>query len=384
MKVVAPSTANDQLLYFTSPSLTADGRRLVFISDRGDGGQPNLWSVDRQTGAALQLTDNRAGRLRSYVYFNGNDRRGLGLASPSLHAASGTLYFVEGTLVQSVDANSGRLRTIAELPADEMTAFTHISDDGRWLCVPTIDRRAFEHDGKLESYDRAVQVLGLSSHIRVFDTASGGQTLDLPVERGWVTHVQFRPGRPEQILFNHEYCSDSGVRRMWLWDGRSIRCLRTESSRRQRADWVCHEIWTHDGDRVIYHGRYADGPAFVGRLDPDGDECIEIAFPDHYTRYGHFTASPRDDRLVTDGYYESPDGTDTGWGGRWISVVTPDWAAGTLVWSPLCTHGSSWRTQDEHPHPVFSHDASNILFTSDRSGRRQVYAVPSCRLPSES
>jgi oligogalacturonide lyase len=377
VNVIAPSSANDQLLYFTSPSLTVDGRRLVVISDRGDQRQPNLFSVDRQTGAAMQLTDNRAGRLRSYVYFDGNDRRGLGLASPSLHAATGVLYYIEGLTVRSVDVYTGQSRTIAELPADEMTAFTHISDDGRWLCVPTIDRRAFEHDGKAESYDRTVQSLGLSSHIRVFDTATGRQALDLPVDRGWVTHVQFRPRRPEQILFNHEYCTDAGVRRMWLWDGQSIRSLRSESSQRRRADWVCHEIWTHDGNHVLYHGRYADGPAFVGRLHPDGDACIEIALPARFTRYGHFTASPRDDRLVTDGYYESPDEANTGWGGRWISVVTTDWSARTLQWSPLCQHGSSWRSQDEHPHPVFSHDASEVLFTSDRSGSRQVYAVPS-------
>ena len=96
--------SNDQLLYFTSPSLTADDRRLVFLSDRGSPvpkdrdprARVNLWTLDRATGEAHPLTDNSDGYLWSYVYFEGRPHQGLGLASPSLHAASGDVYYLHG------------------------------------------------------------------------------------------------------------------------------------------------------------------------------------------------------------------------------------------------------------------------------------------------
>ncbi len=66
---------NDQLLYFTSNSLTSDDEHLVFLSDR-DGGHPNLFCLHRTTNQAVQLTANHSGYLESYVYFDGN-REGL-------------------------------------------------------------------------------------------------------------------------------------------------------------------------------------------------------------------------------------------------------------------------------------------------------------------
>ena len=66
-RLTPESNGNDQLLYFTSPSLTADGRNLVFISDRT--GHPNLFTRDLLTGEERQLTDNAEGFLKSYIYF---------------------------------------------------------------------------------------------------------------------------------------------------------------------------------------------------------------------------------------------------------------------------------------------------------------------------
>ena len=60
---VTDGRANDQLLYFTSSSLTADDRTLVFISDR-DGpaeARVNLYALDCDTGEARRLTDNGEG-----------------------------------------------------------------------------------------------------------------------------------------------------------------------------------------------------------------------------------------------------------------------------------------------------------------------------------
>jgi oligogalacturonide lyase len=374
--------ANDQLLYFTSTSLTADGGTLVFLSDR-DSPIPkdrnpraavNLYALDRASGRVRRLSDNDEGYLRSYVYFEGLPYRGLGMASPCLHAASGDVYYIQGRTIRCVNAHSGAARDLAELPGDHVTGFTHVSDDGARLCVPTIDERAFED---IREIDFTVQRLGLSSHLRVYDTRSGEQVREVVVERGWVTHVQFRPGDSEQILYNHEWPADCGVRRVWLWDGERSRRLREEGA----ADWVCHEVWSRDGAWVVYHGTYGGqgaGRSFVGRVRPDGSERAELPFDPRFRRYGHFTLGPDVSQLVSDGYAEfdsaDADGSAPG-GGAWISLLRADWERGALEWTPVCRHRSSWRSQDAHPHPIFSQRGDEVLFTGDGDGRRAVYAV---------
>jgi Tol biopolymer transport system component len=379
------------LLYFTSSSLTADDRTLVFLSDR-DSAVPkaddpranvNLYALDRESGEFRRLTTNEDGYLRSYVYFEGRPFRGLGLASPCLHAPSGDVYFIQGRELRCVNARTGVARTLAQLPGNHVTGFTHVSDDNGRVCVPTIDEAAFADTGAI---DATMQRLGLSSHLRVFDTATGRQVEEVEIERGWVTHVQFAPGHRDLILFNHEWPADCGVRRVWLWDGRAgqVRPLRDEGRNadgtpRRREDWVCHEVWGGDGRWVLYHGTYGGnrgGPSFIGRVSPAGTDRTEIAFAPGFTRYGHFTLGGDETTLVSDGYAEFGEPAAGGWGGEWISQLAVDWARGSLHWTPLCRHGSSWSSQDAHPHPIFSHAGTEVLFTSDRGGRRAVYSVP--------
>ncbi len=136
--IVRPTTS---LLYFTSSSLTADDRYLIMISDRT--GQPNLFALDQHTGQETRLTDNEEGYLKSYVYFDGIPNRGLGKASVSLHSPSGMVYYLQGDDICAVDLRGNR-RVLAQVPAGQVTAFTHVSEDGKRLVVPTTDARALE------------------------------------------------------------------------------------------------------------------------------------------------------------------------------------------------------------------------------------------------
>lgn len=200
-------------------------------------------------------------------------------------------------------------------------------------------------------------------------------------------------------MFNHEWSSfDCGIRRIWLYDHRKdeIRRVRTEGNdtlggargfARKRGDWVCHEMWSDDGQSIIYHGGYENGPAMVGKYEPGSGRYWEIALPDDYNSYGHFTMD-HDGNLVCDGYFKFPDevkvvrenSTDNGpdphkKDGAYISRVIPDWDGGTLIWIPLCRHDSDWLGQDAHPHPIYAHSGKKILFNS-RSGRYvKVYAA---------
>jgi len=375
-----------QLLYFTSTSLTSDGKAIVFIGD--DGESHNLYAFDCATGAIKKLTSCRGGYLRSYVYFDGRPYEGFGKASVSLDADNGLAYFIEGRQLRVVDL-AGHTKTLATLPGDEITAFTHVSADGRLICIPTVDKRAFDSDelGRKEfqnlaanpstTIDRRVQDEGLSSYLNVYDTQTGRLEKRERVERAWITHVQFSPLDSKLILYNHEWpVADCGIRRMWMWDGTHHHRMRQEGKGRSRADWTCHEMWARDGKTIIYHGTYGeDGRPYVGRVNPDGSDVVEVPLPKAWTRYGHFTVGSGEGELVTDGHYVAgPD--DTHPVCPWVCRVTVDWTARTIDWQPLARAQSSWSSQDAHPHPIFDHVAESVLFTSDVGGRREIFRVP--------
>jgi len=85
--------------------------------------------------------------------------------------------------------------------------------------------------------------------------------------------------RSKLILYNHEWCGDPGIRRMWLWDGHRHLRLRPEGDGRSRKDWTCHEMWERDGSAIIYHGGFANGQSYIGRVKPDGSGLVEIGLP---------------------------------------------------------------------------------------------------------
>ena len=326
------------------------------------------------------------------MYFNGNVNRGFGKASACLDNTRGLVYYLQGRKVCRVDLN-GEIRVLAEVPEDQVTAFMHVSADGKKLCVPTTDARALEsehRDGPATLWpgydiDERVQKENLCSYLRVYDTESGEELLCERVAKAWITHVQFHPQNSDWILYNHEWASHCGIRRMWLWDGQYHRALRTLDKGRRIEDWVCHEMWSEDGSEIIYHGSYAEGGLFyIGRITLATGEIKEIALPKAYHSYGHFTIS-KDGLLVSDGYYvpdsvlEQAVGKDysgTDFAARWISVQKVDWEKGTIEWFPLEEHNSSWQNQDTHPHPIFSPDGKRVYYTTDASGKLEVRSCP--------
>lgn len=382
-----------QLLYFTCPSLSSDDRRLYLISAKG--GHPNVYVRDLETGEETRLTDNRAGILKSYVYFDGTPGKGLGKASVCLDCQRDIIYYIQDDDICKVGLD-GRIQVLNHVPDGRMTAFTHVSADGRLLCVPMTDGRILDYDPDTEgsgldkrpiyNIDGRVQQEKLNSYLCVYDTATGELLYQKTVPLCWITHVQFNPADSEIIMFNHEWPSfDCGIRRIWLYDHRkgSLMRVRTEGA----ADWVCHEMWSDDGGTIIYHGGYADGPAMVGKYDLATARRWEIALPDEYTAYGHFTMD-HDQNLCCDGYFRFPgderivreNSTDNGpdphkKDGEYISRVIPHWEEGRLEWIPLCKHRSDWLGQDAHPHPVYNHAGDAIYFNSRDGKYVKVYKV---------
>lgn len=395
-----------QLLYFTCSSLSRDDRRIYMLTDRT--GHPNVMVRDLTTGEERILTDNCNGTLKSYVYFDGTWNRGLGKASVCLDTERDIVYYIQDDKICKVGMD-GEISVLNFVPDGRMTAFTHVSADGKYLCVPMTDGRCLDFDPETEGsgldrrpvydIDGRCQEENLSSYLCVYNTETGAMLYEKAVPKCWITHVQFNPQNPDQIMFNHEWSSfDCGIRRIWLYDhvsGTIVR-IRTEGRdtlgnpggyQRKAADWVCHEMWSDDGRTIIYHGGYADGPAMVGRFEPESGRYWEIALPDDYDAYGHFTMD-HEGNLVCDGYFQYPwdvkkvreNSTDGGpdphkKDAEYICKVLPDWEKGTLTWIPLCRHESDWLGQDAHPHPIYSHSGDRVFFNSRMGKTVNVYCV---------
>jgi hypothetical protein len=382
LRITPDNGYNEQLLYFTTSSLDAADENIVYISDRA--GSPNLFTRKLGAGAERQLTGNKNGTLKSYVYFFGNERRGLGKASVSFDAARRVLYYIQDGEIRSVTLDGTR-RVLAPVPAGQVTAFTHVSADGRFLCVPTTDERALDTGAQTGGVcdrpdydiDARVQREKLSSYLNIYETGTGTPVSSEKVPLAWITHVQFCPLDSSKMLYNHEWPADCGVRRMWLWDGKQHLRLRNEGGACSRADWTCHEMWEPDGGHVIYHGTYKSGAPYLGRVDARGGAPVEIPLPGNYRRYGHFTVGNRNRNwLVTDGYYHPKNTPENGnWAGEWLCRLRVDWDARKIEWHPLCEHHSSWDCQDSHPHPIFNHTDTAVYFTSGKERGRAIYRV---------
>ena len=387
------------------PALLAVLHSVLFlITDKG--GSPNVCVKDLITGEETILTHNENGIMKSYVYFDCRPGVGLSKASVCLDTDRAIVYYIRDNRICRAGLD-GEEKILAEVPENRVTAFTHVSQDGKHLCVPMTSARALDYDPKTEGsgldrrpvydIDGRVQEERLSSYLCVYDTATGALVYEKEVPLCWITHVQFNPANPELIMFNHEWPSfDCGIRRIWLYDHRNDTIVRirkegadtrgnTGGHERRGTDWICHEMWTDDGGTVIYHGGYADGPALVGKYELATQRYWEIALPEDYNAYGHFTMDHQHN-LCCDGYFKFPDdikavrenSTDNGpdphkKDGEYISRVIPHWEEGRLEWNPLCKHHSDWLGQDAHPHPIYSHSGDAIFFNSRSEKYVKVY-----------
>jgi oligogalacturonide lyase len=356
-------SCKNQHLYFTSPSVTSDDRWLTFLSDRTGG--PNLFAIDRRSGAIRRLSDNDNGLLRSYVYPLGG-LRGLSKASPCLDADRNRLYYVQDDAVCVADLNDPESppRTICDLPAKWYGGFTHISPDGKTFCIPCTDPRAFADEAdsqwkQMQLVPARMKAEHLVTRIYLVDVQTGAARIHAQVPF-WVTHVQFDPLGTGRIVFNQEgilpKSGDPVDDRIW--------CLETDGTYRPLApqapgEWRSHENWAPDGKSIVYHGGNGNH-AFVAARTWEGSLVHETSLDG--MEFWHATGAPDGKRMFVD----RRDGI--------ISLVDP-WATGNRL-VDLCRHDTTYDDQDAHAHPLATPTGRSVTFTSNRIGTCQIYEVP--------
>lgn len=386
------SDMNDQHLYFTSPSVTDDNQYLVILSERE--GKPDLFCIDRNSREILKITNSK-GLLKSYTYPQGA-KEGLSKASPFLDSKNKILYWIEDDcILRKSLVSSEAPKKITCLPKGWLTGYTHVSSDGKKICIPCTDPKAFtegdktQHD-QLKSVPMRMSDEGYKTKIIVVDIESGAYDAEVELPF-WVTHVQFDPNYSDKILCNSEGSLPSRAKRNFPYWGR-IWLVNTDGSYRRLFEqeegvYVNHENWFRNGEGIVYHGKYNQSflkkagyygmiafnkfvtkmfsrrkldlmfDHFVAVSDVNGKELIKVKInhPVSHAVAGaqgkNFVVDSRDGNIY--GYKEDKD----------------------FKKSLICYHGSSLSFQDAHPHPRISKKGNRVIFTSDKNGSCNVYEV---------
>ncbi len=357
------SAARDNHLYFTSPSVTADDRWLVFLSERT--GRVNLFAIERATGRIHQVSANRYGVMRSYCWPWGGEN-GLSKASPALDLFRNRVYYIQDGALWGSSIETPAPARIWTLPVGWWSNFTHVSPDGKTLCVPLVDPRAFPSGLQTQMQQLLLvppimREAQLCSRIYLVDVETGEATVAAEPPF-WVSHVQFDPAGSGRILFNQEGISrQERLIRTW--------CLENDGSFRPLYDQpldetAVHENWSFDGTMIVYHGYRKDGSAFFAARDWNGKLCFEER-TENPGGPSHYTPTCDGSGFVTD----EPGGA--------LALFRMQAGAG-FERSVVCWHGNRMDAcldQDDHVHPLMNHDGQGIVFTSNRDGLANVYEV---------
>lgn len=310
---------NSYALYYFVPSVTPDGRFLVFHSERS--GEVQLYRLDLETGEIGQLTDGHTKESGWAVWCEWHVD-GIYNHLSAIDPVSGEVYYFQDDEIRATDVASFANRLVCKLPAGRMSiGQAAFSPDGRWFGYIHSDRENYvtrlkdREERTLAgtfSWDREHHTSfrnSIPSTLVLLDTDTGEQREIIATDFHF-HHVLFVDN--QTILLNHpKECAG-----MWVIDvdGRNIRHLRPADAPGAHGAMVNHQVITARGiayesvaylpsGRETYFGMYdtatdrfteallpADGYVHVG-FDPAGQfEFVECAGERHELLAVHHTA----------------------------------------------------------------------------------------------
>jgi oligogalacturonide lyase len=321
-------------LYFTNPSITPNGRTLLFVSHRS--GAPNLFTASLPDGEIAQITDVEDLNPFSAVPARDNAR----------------VFYTAGEEIRTVYLETGEEEVLAGFPDARLGNCT-LSADGGWVatCVRRDERNAIV----------AVHTGGA--------TGSGATTV-LETTRE-VGHVQFAPSTDNALLYSGDI-----RHRVWTvrFDGTEDQWLYPQGP----DEWITHETWL-GADEVLF----VQWPRALMAMSRDGVQARVVAAFNAW-----HPCARRDGSLIV---------CDTTLPDRGLQLIDPATGERRTLCHPRSSNrGRQWREplpteagptdpasagaaedpygpQWTHPHPSFSPDGSCVVYTSDVTGHSQVY-----------
>jgi oligogalacturonide lyase len=344
--------------YFYQKCFTNDGSKLIFGAEFGPGNFWNYHLLDLHSHVATQLTDqareNTFGGFLSpddqYLYFVRAERRLIRLTLSDLKEE--VIYTVPEGWV-------GYGTWVSNSACTKMVGIEIHADD--WF--PLSDWKKFHDMYHAKPRCRMIRI----------DLQTGEREVILE-KHGWLGHPQYQPFHDDTVAFCHEGPHDLVDARMWFIDedGTNLRCGKVHEA----GESCTHEFWVPDGSAMIYVS-YLKGQRdrWIWSLDPVTLENKRLtSMPPCSHLMSNFDGS----LLVGDGCGSPADVSDSG---SHDIVTDPylhvfDLKAGAN--RAIARHDSSWKVhkgsrQVTHPHPSFTPNERQVLFSSDAEGEPALY-----------
>jgi len=327
----------DYKFYQTHPSWTADGKHVVFLSDRT--GSMQLYAINENSGRIIQLTDDTGG---GFGYLDRRANRIYRLVDGKVWAFDIGAIIVDGESGTCKPADTYR-REVADVPGNfKLGSRPTLDADG--------ERLYFEFSGPKPDY--------LPSGIVEVNIITGKcrKVLQAPFRVG---HVQANPLVPGLIMLC-DATSNNTSNRMWLTDTHDPKSLRP-FYKETHNEWITHEVWAGP-DRALFvfwpHKDMGDSPRGLATIRL-ADNKVTLHADRH--RYWHFNATP-DLRYAV---------ADTMEGELYlIDLVRGE--------DKLLTQGHRTPSELSHCHPSISPDGKRVFFASKHLG---IYDLMTVEIP---
>ena len=325
--MLTTSAAKDNKIYQTHPNWTADGRHIVFISERS--GTNQHYAVSVTTGTIVQLTDDEQAN------------------NACLSRTRNQMYYISDRKIWDVDIDSilyldeqKRKNTFRHKVAD-------LPDNIRLSGSVSVDSNGKDIYLGVQYDDDSWALLTLNTH-----TGKFAKITDTDFRVG---HCQAHPSISGLLMYCWETGGDS-EQRMWIVnaDGTGNGPFYKETY----DEWVTHEVWWGPKKALF-------------TIWPKNEEMLKKPYGIAY-----ITLEDRALHILNQRKYWHVGGSPDG---KWAVGETFDGEIylinGDTREAKLLTQGHRPRGATVHPHPSFSPDGSSVLFCSEKNGNWDLFLV---------
>jgi oligogalacturonide lyase len=342
--------------YFTSEGfIHDDSKNAIFISDRS--GLYQWYRLEIPTGKLIQLTVGAK-------------------LEPNMGCVSrnGKLFYFDGPVLHYLNIETLEDHELNHVPPGYKPSLPACSADGHYITfsysqdVPHSTSRNVIYSTMMENFFQHPH----SVVMRVDSAAALGAATAVACwgEPAWISHSLIHPTLPNLVLFCHEGGSECVKQRMWTVDVDQKRARTAVPLYvQQPGDSCVHEYFTRKGEVGFQYTIISEDGAreeFNAFVRVDGTWIRQYRYPDR--RPGHIQSNSDNSLCVGDSCYFNSKDND---GNEYLALMTH--GNGVVNMKRLAYHGSSWTTQESHPHPVFSPDDRYVMYNSDVAGKYNVY-----------